>query len=166
MHHQRRKRSCPPLCRCRFLLSTFNGLSPSTCTTRIYLKRHHACQERAASQLPVFQWETNLIVKCMAWPFRGRGNEWPGGRWWGRHSRHALRNANLSFTFFFFHSCRPSSMWLPLFFFLRKSDMFVAPTALVMERSLRRQSTHVVKECLSAEWRALLPLPPRPINLD
>lgn len=47
----------------------------------------------------------------------GRGNEWPGGRWWGRHSRHALRNANLSFTFFFF-SLLPPLLYVtaPLFF--------------------------------------------------
>lgn len=89
---------------------------------------------------------------------------------WGKMVRQALQacaqKCELILHFFFFSLLPPLLYVTAPLFFLRKSDMFVAPTALVMERSLRRQSTHVVKECLSAEWRALLPLPPRPINLD
>ncbi len=122
--------------------------------------RDKACQESESSSAH-FQWKTCLIVKCMAWLWCGRGNEWPGGRWLSRHSKHVLKNADLSFTFY---SLAPFS---PLCKspFLTKSGMFVAPTLLVMEHF--EKTMHVCcQRVFVCRMKSLLPLPPRPITLD
>lgn len=77
----------------------------------------------------IFQWEAELIVKCMAWPPCGGENEWPGGRRQGRHSKHAFKNVDLSFTFYSLDPPFPSLL-SP---FPGNSGMFVAPIVLVME---------------------------------
>lgn len=81
-----------------------------------------------------------------------------GERRQGRHSKHVFKNADLSFTFY---SLAPSP---PLYksLFPRKSGMFVAPTVLVMEKTIHAHCQRV----FVCWMKSLLPLPPCPNTLD
>lgn len=118
--------------------------------TRINLKRHRVCPEIARSNV-YFQLEASLIVKCMAWPLCRGENEWPGGRFLGRHSKHVLRNADLSFTSFTLRPPPLRTSELPFYF--RENPTCLLHLQGRSRNTLRRQSMYDVKECLSAEWR-------------
>lgn len=121
-----------------------------SCITRINLKRHRVCPEIARSNV-YFQLEASLIVKCMAWPLCRGENEWPGGRFLGRHSKHVLRNADLSFTSFTLRPPPLRTSELPFYF--RENPTCLLHLQGRSRNTLRRQSMYDVKECLSAEWR-------------